>query len=100
MCKKQGLKAPNMEELNNQFQLTLYSTQVEEITIESWGKSLFVHLEKKGAITTKEAAKIWKVSTRTARVRLKSLQDRGFILRLGTSENDPNITYVSTRKSS
>ena len=97
-CKHQGLKTPAIEEFNNQFQLTIYSTQVEEITIAPWGKLLLIHLKKKGPTTTKDAAKIWKVSTRTARLRLKSLQEEGFILRLGTSENDPNVTYVPTRK--
>lgn len=97
-CRYQGLKTPVIEELNNQFRLTLYSTQVEEIVIKPWGKLLLTHLKKKESIATKDAAKIWKVSTRTARLRLKSLQEEGFILRLGTSENDPNVTYVPTRK--
>jgi len=97
-CKRQGLKTPLIEELNNQFQLTLYSTQVEEITIASWGKLILKYLEEKGEVTTKEAARVWKVSTRTARLRLKSLQEDGFILRLGTAENDPNVTYIPTRK--
>ena len=78
--------------------MTLYSTQVEEITIAPWGKLLLMHLKEKGPTKTKEAAKIWKVSTRTARLWLKSLQEKGFILRLGTSENDPNVSYVPTRK--
>lgn len=97
-CKRQGLKTPVIEELNNQFQLTLYSTQVEEISIEIWGKLFLKYLEENGSATTKEAAKTWKVSTRTARLRLKSLQDDGFVLRLGTSGNDPNVKYIPTRK--
>lgn len=97
-CKHQGLKTPIIEDLNNQFQLTLYSSQVEKIVIESWGRDILRHLEKKEAVSTKEAAKLWKVSTRTARLRLKKLQESGFILRVGTSENDPKVTYIPTRK--
>ncbi len=37
-CKTQGLNPPLIEELNNQFRLTLYSEQIKEIVVNSWGK--------------------------------------------------------------
>lgn len=97
-CKKQGLKTPLIEELNNQFRLTLYSNQIEEIEIEPWGKLLIKFLKEEKEVTTKKAAKIWKISTRSARDRLKSLQEDGFILRIGKSANDPNLKYILNRK--
>jgi predicted HTH transcriptional regulator len=97
-CKKQGLKTPLIEELNNQFRLTLYSNQIEEIEIEPWGKLIMKFLKEEGEVSPKDAAKIWKVSTRTARDRLKSLQEDGFILRIGKSANDPNLKYILNRK--
>jgi len=97
-CKKQGLKTPLIEELNNQFRLTLYSNQIEEIEVEPWGKLLIKFLKEEGEVTPKGAAKIWKISTRSARDRLKSLQEDGFILRIGKSTNDPYLKYVLNRK--
>lgn len=97
-CKRQGLKTPIFEELGTQFRLTLYSTQVEEIVVAPWIESVLKYLKQEGRVTTQEAAKLWKVSTRTARTRLKSLQEDGFIFRLGTSETDPTVVYISTRK--
>ncbi len=96
--RRQGLKTPLIEEHNNRFSLTLYSTQVEEIAIESWGKMILRYLKSEDSITTKAAAKMWKTSIRTARTRLKQLEEDGFILRLATSTNDPNVIYISTRK--
>jgi ATP-dependent DNA helicase RecG len=97
-CKKQGLKTPLIEELNNQFRLTLYSNQIEEIQVEPWGKLLIKFLKEEGSVTTKDAAKIWKISTRSARDRLKSLQEDGFILRIGKSANDPHLKYILNHK--
>ncbi len=96
-CKRQGLKTPLVEEHNNQFQLTLYSSQVEEVILKSWAKLLLKRLVDQESITTREAAKLWKVSTRTARLRLKELQEDGFVFRLGTAENDPNVSYIATK---
>ena len=98
-CRRQGLKTPLVEELNNQFRLTLYSTQIEEVSIEPWGKMLLRYLKEEESINTKGAAKLWKVSVRTSLIRLKALQEDGFIVRLGTSENDPSAVYVAARKS-
>lgn len=96
-CKNQGLKPPLIEELNNQFRLTLYSEQIEEITMSPWGKKLLVRLKKENAISAKSAMKLWKVSSRTTRVRLKQLQEEGAIVRIGTSENDPNASYIAAK---
>ncbi len=97
-CKRQGLKTPVIEELNNHFRLTLYSTQVEEVELEPWGKLLMKRLKEEGALKTKDAARVWKVSTRTARLRLKTLVDEGFIFRLGTSDTDPTVSYIANKK--
>lgn len=98
-CKTQGLKPPFIEELNNQFRLTLYSEQIKEIVINSWGEVLLDYLRKENAISAKSAMKLWGVSARTTRVRLKQLQEEGIIVRIGTSENDPSASYIAARHS-
>jgi ATP-dependent DNA helicase RecG len=97
-CRSQGLKPPFLEELNNQFRLILYSEQVEEVVLPPWAKRLLEYLEKENAISAKTAMKLWKVSSRTSRNRLKQLQDQGVIVRVGTSESDPNAVYVVAKR--
>ncbi len=99
-CKKQGLKLPLIEELNNQFRLTLYSEQINEIVVNLWVEVLLKYLRKENAISAKSAMKLWDVSARTTRIRLKQLQEEGIIVRIGTSENDPNASYIAARHSS
>lgn len=54
-CKKQGLKTPLIEDLNNTFKITLYSSQIEEISLEPWAKMLFRYFREEEEITPKEA---------------------------------------------
>lgn len=97
-CKTQGLKPPLIEELNNQFRLTLYSEQIEEMVMLPWGKKLLEYLKQENTISAKSAMKLWKVSARTTRVRLKQLQEEGIIVRIGTSENDPGASYLAAKR--
>lgn len=94
-CRSQGLKPPLIEELNNQFRLILYSEQIEGITIPGWSQQLLEYLKKETEISAKTAMKLWEVSSRTARSRLKQLQEQGIIVRIGISENDPAAFYIA-----
>lgn len=47
-----------------------------------------------GLITTKEAARIWEKSDRTARKRLRNLVDQGHLAEVGTGPKDPKKVYV------
>lgn len=86
---QEGLKPPLIEEYNNQFRLTLYNERSKPRQIASWEEILLIHLENYLSITTKEAAKLWKVSDRTARTRLKTMVELGRLQRIATSEKDP-----------
>jgi ATP-dependent DNA helicase RecG len=94
---QEGLKPPLIEEHNNQFRLTLYSERSKPRQIAIWEGVMLKHLANYPSITTKEAAKIWKVSDRTARTRLKTMVELGRLQRIATSEKDPFATFV-TRK--
>lgn len=98
-CKGQGLKSPLIEELNNQFRVTLYSEQVEKMVVSPWGKKLLEYLKEESSVSAKSAMKLWKVSARTTRIRLKQLQEKGVIVRIGTSENDPSASYIAAKGS-
>lgn len=96
-CRSRGLKLPVMEEMNNQFRLILYSEQAEELTLPLWAKELLEYLKKENTVSAKKATKLWLISSRTARNRLKQLQEQGVIVRIGTSENDPSAIYVASK---
>jgi predicted HTH transcriptional regulator len=98
-CQSQGLKSPLLEELNNQFRLTLYSERVTEMVVLPWAEELLESLKRENEISAKTAMKLWKVAPRTARNRLKQLQEQGVIVRIATSENDPSAVYVAVKRS-
>jgi predicted HTH transcriptional regulator len=98
-CQEHGLKPPLIEELNNQFRLILYSEQIEEMITCHWEQTLLEYLRKENTISAKLVMKLWKVSARTTRIRLKKMQEKGLIVRIGTSENDPNTSYIAAKSS-
>lgn len=95
-CKKQKLKAPQIEELNNQFRLTIFSIQERAgmAVVQAWEEELVSYLKQMKSITTKKAAKLWNVTDRTARSRLKTMMTEGTIQRIGTSEKDPRAIFI------
>lgn len=95
VCERQGLQKPLIEEMNNQFKLTLYSTRVGVAKKHSWESLLIEQLKNKGSITPKEAADLWNITTRDARSRLKKLVDEGVIHRIASSEKDQK-SYIYT----
>lgn len=94
VCKKAGLQDPLIEEYNNQFRVTIYGKQIKKRISSKWEEALIVYLEKNISITTKHAAKIWKVSDRTARTRLKIMTETGILQRVATAEKDPFATFI------
>lgn len=71
VCERQGLLKPLIEEMNNQFKLTLFSSRIAIAKKHPWESLLIEQLKNKGSITPKEAANLWNITTRAARNRLK-----------------------------
>lgn len=94
---EEGLKPPLIEEHNNHFSVTLYNERSNSCQIVSWEEVILTHLENYLSITTKESAKLWKVSDRTARTRLKTMVELGRLQRIATSEKDPFATFVARK---
>jgi ATP-dependent DNA helicase RecG len=94
VCKKEGLKTPLIEEQNNQFRLILYGKRAQQRQLLVWEEPLLHYLAAKPSITTKDAARIWKVSDRTARTRLKAMVKSGTLQRIATAEKDPFAVFI------
>ena len=106
-CAQRGLKAPEFEEFNNQFRVTLFAIKEQKvirkisepsISLYSWQEKFISYLKKIDKINTKEAAHFWKISARSARLRLVKLENAGIIQRTGKSLRDPQSGYVLVNK--
>lgn len=96
-CQQMGAKIPRFEEVNNHFRVTLFPMSERFQTSEFWQEQLISVLSEKQSLRTKEIADIWKVTTRTARTRLRTLQSVGLIKRIATTMKDPNAIYILAR---
>ncbi len=94
ICHRQGLKLPEIVELNNQCRITLFSTRIKKAKQLPWVEILVRYLKKEKFINTKTAAKVWEVSDRAARDRLKIMLEEGLLQRIATSEKDPRAIFV------
>ncbi len=95
VCERQGLKKPEIEEMGNQFRVTLFSTHVKKARLSAWEAVLIETLRDKGSITPQEVTKLWKVSSRSARQRLNKMMEEGSILRIATSAKDPHSRFIA-----
>lgn len=86
-------KAPFFQELNTYFRVTLYSIDTPAVNLTSWEKELLEKLSLELELSTTEIAKLWKVTTRTARTRLKKMVEIGLINRIATSVKDPYAVF-------
>ena len=93
-CKKMGLQEPLFEEEHNQFRITLFSLKKRKILINAWEKKLINYLQVNESIKSQEVAKLWKISGRATRTRLKKMIENGIIMRISTSEKDPHAVFV------
>lgn len=93
-CKKMGLEEPLFEEEHNQFRITLFSSKKRKILVNTWEKKLINYLQENESIKSQEAAKLWKISDRATRTRLKKMMENGIIMRISTSEKDPQAVFV------
>lgn len=98
VCKEQGIQQPKFEEWNNQFRVILYGSTTPLIPLESWQKLLLDTLNEQPQLKTKQIAKLWSISDRTARTRLNAMLKLGLIERIGTSPKDPHATYCLSGK--
>lgn len=97
-CARAGLPSPRFEELGANFRTTLFGERVTAPAYPDWQKGLLEFLVEQGKISTQLAAKLWEVSDRTARTRLRQLVDRGFLAEVGRGPKDPYRVYVLKEK--
>ncbi len=93
-CRNAGLGAPRFEELGANFRVTLFGERVTAPARPEWQSVLLHHVAHEGRISTQLAAKLWKVTDRAARMRLRRLVKEGFLIEVGSGPRDPYRVYV------
>jgi len=92
-CNRFGLKEPKFEEVGYFFRCTLFSERVETVALEPWEEKLMVYLKKHHKIRAKDLIKIWNVSKRTVRIRIKKMIEDGKIIEFASNLFDPTKWY-------
>jgi len=94
ICRQEGLKAPEFKEMSGSFRVTIFNEAQSAEVIPDWEESIVEYLNKHERITTKEAAKLWRISDRAARDRLRKLINKYRLVEIGKNPNDPQRYYV------
>lgn len=95
-CAGAGIQQPSFEEIGNSFRVTFFNRRVAARLdgMPEWQAELERYLLDHGEIATARAARLWNVSDRSARTRLRSLVVKGFLAEVGTGPKDPKRVYV------
>ncbi|OFZ47778.1 MAG: hypothetical protein A2381_07185 [Bdellovibrionales bacterium RIFOXYB1_FULL_37_110] len=91
-CHKSKLPPPVFEEVGNSFRVTIFNHLLITKT-KKWQNEIIHFLKEKKEITSPIAAKLWKISDRAARDRLRKLVIEGLLIEIGTGPNDPYKKY-------
>lgn len=93
-CRDAGLAEPRFEELGANFRVTLFGERVKAPARPEWQAAMLAVLARQKQVTTREAAKLWKVSDRSARARLRRMVEDGILVEVGKGPRDPYRGYV------
>ena len=93
-CKKYGLREPQFEEIGTHFRVTFYTQRNKAPDTDETNAFIIKTLKKaKDGLTTKDIATVIELSTRATRTRLSRLIDKGYIVEVASSVQDPNRQY-------
>jgi predicted HTH transcriptional regulator len=92
-CADAGLKPPFFEEIGTHFRVTLSSDRQEAARLDDVDQAIVTELETSGGLSTKDLSKRIARSPRATRSRLAGLVERGIVVEVGSSPNDPRRRY-------
>jgi predicted HTH transcriptional regulator len=93
-CQKLGIAIPRFEELGHFFRVTLFNRREATVIIHGWRKDIMELIVKRKEVSTKDAATFWKITDRSARVRLKKMVGEGLISEISTHAFDPQKKFI------
>lgn len=94
-CKEDGFARPIFEEIGTHFRVTLFVERhvQHDFKLEKIDKSILEFLGKNEGLSTQEIAEQVNRTTRSIRMRLLNLIERGLVVEIGSSPQDPKRKY-------
>ncbi|MGF1665787.1 MAG: ATP-binding protein [Acidimicrobiia bacterium] len=96
-CRDAGLPPPVFEEMATRFRVTLFTEPVNEVVLDGVDRAILGALAGSEGRSTSDLAAVIGRSTRATRTRLVELIERGLVVEVGTSPQDPKRLYYATR---
>ena len=92
-CRAAGLPTPKLEELGTRFRVTLYALPQEKPELDAQAQKIVALLTDRKGYSTQQIATTVGLSTRATRSRLRALVERGVLIEVGSSPQDPRRLY-------
>ncbi len=92
-CTEAGLAAPFLEEIGSRFRVTLYTARVGPVELDAVDRSILEHLDSDVGRSTREISLAISLTPRATRNRLRKLVERGTVIEIGSSPQDPRKRY-------
>lgn len=93
-CKDAGLPVPSFKEIANRFRVTFYIQKIAEIKLEKVEMEILALLKKHDSLSTHSLANSLSLSQKTIRSHLIKLLEKGKVIELAKSVNDPQKKYI------
>ena len=95
-CLDAGLAAPLLEERGTGFRVTIFSERTQEPRMDPADSAIIETLMRAGSdgLATSDVAREVGRSARSTRTRLVRLAERGLVVRIGSSRNDPKARWL------
>ena len=93
-CLGVGLQAPNFEEIGDRFRVILFRHKVAPILLDDKDQEILSFLKVNGPSATKDIARVTHLSERSVRPRVTKLIEKGFIIEISKSHNDPKKKFI------
>jgi ATP-dependent DNA helicase RecG len=92
-CREAGLAAPVLEEIGTRFRVTIYTEQTDVPSVDNTDQAILNALAGDKGLSTHEISVIIELTARATRTRLSKLVERGLVIEVGTSPQDPKRRY-------
>jgi ATP-dependent DNA helicase RecG len=92
-CREAGLDEPQLEEVGTHFRVTLSTIPRHRPALDERDQKTLQALESGTGLSTQQLAKELQISTRATRSRIRSLIERGLVVEVGSSPQDPQRRY-------
>ncbi len=96
-CKEAGFPEPLFEEIGTHFRVTLFTQPTKIASIDTIDEKILNTLRDNYGLSTREIAEAIEKSAKATRLRLIILIEKGLVVEVGSSTNDPKRKYFTKK---